>query len=312
MKIAYLILAHTDPCQLKRLINALYVKDCTYFFIHVDAKQNILLFKEALQKCYNYSFINRRITINWGGYSLCEAEKELLRESLNFNIKCDRFILLSGLDYPLWSNERMFEEYRNNPNKLYVKAYNLSIIDTPKKIPQRVQTYHFRDLSIKNIKLRRCIIGGLMRLMNILPIKKNRVIKFDGKLWQVWGGSQWFNITRECASYVLDVMEHNNKLCKYFKTSLAPDELMIQTIIFNSPYKIYADSFEENGKYPGLEETSCTHYIEYKNAQKVFTENDFEKLKDSGKMFCRKIQSIKSDELIKKIDCFRNNIMTSI
>lgn len=307
MKIAYLILAHTDPCQLKRLIEALYVENSTFFFVHVDAKQNIFPFKEALQDCFNCSLINRRIAINWGGYSLCEAERELLRESLNFNIKCDRFILLSGLDYPLWSNERMFEEYRNNPNKLYIKAYNLSIIDTPKKIPQRVQTYHFRDMSIKNMKLRRYIIGGLMRLMNFLPIKKKRVIQLDDRLWQVWGGSQWFNITRECASYVLDVMEHNNKLCKYFKTSLAPDELMIQTIIFNSQYKKYADAFKEDGKYPGLEETSCTHYIEYKNAQKVFTENDFEKLKDSGKMFCRKTQSGKSDILMNMIDKYRTS-----
>lgn len=307
MKIAYLILAHTDPYQLKRLIKALYVENSTFFFVHIDAKQNIFPFIKALQDCSNCSFINRRIAINWGGYSLCKAERELLHESLNYKIKCDRFVLLSGLDYPLWSNERMFEEYRNNPNKLYVKAYNLSIIDTPKKIPLRIQTYHFRDLSIKNIKLRRYIIGSLMRLMNILPIKKKKVIQFDDKLWQVWGGSQWFNITRDCALYMLEVMENNKKLCKYFKTSLAPDELMIQTIIFNSPYKKYADAFEENGKYPGLEETSCTHYIEYKSAQKVFTEIDFEKLIDSGKMFCRKTQSGKSDILMRMIDKYRTS-----
>ena len=37
MNIAYLILAHEDPAQLARLVNALYTPN-SYFFIHVDRK----------------------------------------------------------------------------------------------------------------------------------------------------------------------------------------------------------------------------------------------------------------------------------
>lgn len=306
MKIAYLILAHTDPLQLKRLVTSLYVSDSTFFFIHIDAKQNICPFQTALQNIPNCIFIKKRITVNWGGYSLCMAEKELLKESIRFNPICDRFILLSGLDYPLWSNTEMLDEYSKNPNKLYIKAYNLSSINEPKKIPQRIQTYHFRDLSFPNATLRKYIIAGLMRMMNVLPIKKKRTIQFDNKIWNIWGGSQWFNLTRECAIYVLSVMKNNKCVCKYFKTSLAPDELMIQTIIFNSSYKVYAEAFDENGVYPGLVDTSYTHYIEYNGAQKVFTENDFEKLIMSQKMFCRKIQTGKSEKLIELINKYRS------
>lgn len=302
MRIAYLILTHTDPQQLKRLVASLYVADSTFFFIHVDAKQDIIPFQAALQDCHDYQFIPKRIAINWGGYSLCMAEKELLKASIQFTPICDRFILLSGLDYPLWSNKKMLDEYNRNTEKLYMKAYNLSLINEPKKIPQRIQTYHFRDLPIQNAALRKYIIGGLMRVMNILPIKKRRTIQFDNQTWSIWGGSQWFNMPRDCAIYVLSVMENNQSVCQYFKTSLAPDELMIQTIIFNSPYKAHAEMFNENGIYPGLEATSYTHYIEYKNAQKVFTENDFEKLKTSGKMFCRKVRTGISDKLITMIE----------
>ena len=66
----------------------------------------------------------------------------------------------------------MLDEYNENSEKLYMKAYNLSIINEPKKTPQRIQTYHFRDLPIQNATLRKYIISGLMRIMNILPIKK--------------------------------------------------------------------------------------------------------------------------------------------
>ena len=109
MRIAYLILTHTDPQQLKRLVASLYVADSTFFFIHVDAKQDIIPFQAALQDCHDYQFIPKRIAINWGGYSLCMAEKELLKASIQFTPICDRFILLSGLDYPLWSNKKMLD-----------------------------------------------------------------------------------------------------------------------------------------------------------------------------------------------------------
>lgn len=46
MKIAYLILAHSDPNQLKRLVCALSVENKVSFFIHIDARQDIKCFKK--------------------------------------------------------------------------------------------------------------------------------------------------------------------------------------------------------------------------------------------------------------------------
>lgn len=303
MKIAYLILAHNDPKQLNKLIESLYVDNITYFFIHIDKKQDISPF---IFNKKNVIYIKKRIYINWGGYSICEAEKMLLQESLNYNIIFNRFILLSGLDYPIWSNKKMINEYENNPQKIYMKAYNLSKVSTPSKIPQRICTYHFRDLKIENRLLRRCIVGGLMHIMNYVPIKKNNYIKVNNERWDIWGGSQWFNIPRECALFLLNAL-NNEGICNYFKTSFAPDELMVQTIIFNSKFKIYAEPLEENGIYPGLEKTTMTHYIEYNKGQKIFNEEDFNKLISSNKMFCRKLRTGISDKLIEKIKSYRND-----
>lgn len=82
--------------------------------------------------------------------------------------------------------------------------------------------------------------------------------------------------------------------------------MFLQTIVFNSPFKANVLSLDEDGVYPGLEKTTYTHYIEYKDNQKVFTDKDFSNLVNSGKMFCRKTRSGVSDKLMDMLDAYRN------
>lgn len=305
MKIVYLILAHTDSAHLRKLVRALCYEDKVFFYIHIDARCDILPFTKALEGFSNVSFLKNRRKIYWGGYSMCEAEELLLEESLSSPYNFDRFILLSGLDYPLWSNTRMYDHYESNPNEIYMKAYNLSMVSVPRKIPQRIETYHFRDLPIDNALLRHFIIGGFMKIMNVFPIRKKNIIMDGRNRLFVYGGSQWFNLPRGCAEYVLKGMK-NKVIRKYFKTSFAPDELLVHTILFNSQFKNDALCCSEDGIYPGLEEVTCSHCIEYQEGQSVFALNDYDKLITSDKMFCRKLQSGASDKLILLIDSYRN------
>lgn len=65
MKIAYLIAAHADPVQLKRLVVSLDEPYCD-FYIHIDKKINISLFKSELHNL-DIRFIENRVSTNWGG-----------------------------------------------------------------------------------------------------------------------------------------------------------------------------------------------------------------------------------------------------
>jgi len=142
--------------------------------------------------------------------------------------------------------------------------------------------------------------------MNILPIRKRKYIVENGYLLSIYGGSQWFNIPRNCAEYLLDRM-NDSILRRYFRTSFAPDEMFVQTIIFNSEYKNNVIDCFEDGIYPGLEKITFSHYIEYKGGQKIFKLTDYDKLIKSKKMFCRKVKTGVSDELLNKINEYRNN-----
>lgn len=66
MKIAYLIAAHTDPIQLGRLIRALEIPECTHFFVHIDAKKDLEVFKKEIPSpCVTYC--KSRFNVSWGG-----------------------------------------------------------------------------------------------------------------------------------------------------------------------------------------------------------------------------------------------------
>lgn len=53
IKIAYLISAYKDSCQLNRMINALYQGNNTYFFIHIDSRCNQLEFEQKLSPMFS-------------------------------------------------------------------------------------------------------------------------------------------------------------------------------------------------------------------------------------------------------------------
>ena len=64
MNIAIMIAAHTDPLQLKRLVDSLCGLGAD-FYIHIDKKKNIDPFVNAL-KDNAVNLISKRIYTNWG------------------------------------------------------------------------------------------------------------------------------------------------------------------------------------------------------------------------------------------------------
>ncbi|MGL4596141.1 MAG: beta-1,6-N-acetylglucosaminyltransferase, partial [Bacteroidia bacterium] len=79
MKIAYLICAHKNPNQLKRLLGALQQEN-VLFFVHIDAKSDESIFRDALKHTAAI-FSKKRIRVNWGGFSQVEAWLTLLEEA---------------------------------------------------------------------------------------------------------------------------------------------------------------------------------------------------------------------------------------
>ena len=138
-------------------------------------------------------------------------------------------------------------------------------------------------------------------LMGLLPLRKKQYVMTNGKRNDIFYASEWFCMTGRCMSYVYDQLTNNHDWERYFRHSYCPDELVVATILFNSPFAEHAFNWKkEDGE--GLEGVTMLHYIEYTDAIQIYDERDYDKLMASEKMFARKLVTGRSDKLMDRLD----------
>ena len=308
MNIAFLISAYKDPVQLKRLINALQGEG-SHFYVHIDKKVDISTFLKVCPEFQannqSLTYLKKRFPVYWGGFSQVKYQFAMLDAAINSNTAFDRFVIITGQDFPLIPRHKIFEEFSNNCKKEYIIGYNLS--NSSKKSPkpntkqlENIQIYHFhRDFYPFSQKTVNIFSGILRRLMKITPIRKKAYFKINGKKWDIYKSSSYMAITGECAKYIHKQMQ-NKIIINYFKWSYVPEEFFIPTILFNSVFAQNAEIIKSD-IYPGLKKLSAITYFNYDDIIKVFDENDIDELKNSKKLFARKFASNKSEKLIKEL-----------
>lgn len=308
MRIAYLLTAYLDPFQLKRLCDAILFgseENFSEIYLHIDKKVDIGPFYDVLYLNKRVHFCHNRFYINWGGYNQVLAQRELLKSALESEIKYDRFVCISATDYPLWSNQKIVDFFKEHPTQEMVGGYDIT--DSPSMWQKhKVVYYHFfRDLHVP-VKIRRIFSYGSRNILKSLGFRRAPYVKLeDGSNAHIFTGSDYWAITRDCARYVYDRLSEDSPYVKRLKHSYIPSELIINTIVYNSDYKENATPLlvvKEGEQEPGLDKLTPLHCIEYNGAIRVWTLADYDTLVASGKMFCRKTLSGVSDSLIERID----------
>ena len=299
IKIAYLVEAHTDLERLVCLCDALILSGDV--FVHVDKKTKDAEFwaqLNAYEKNHSQVVVlKERHYVAWAGFSQVECFKSLLSESLASEKKYDRFLLLSGLDFPVWSPKQIVAFFENNKDKEFVCGYNISDCKFDYQL-RKIQYYHFfRDVPLPHKSLlRRGLVGGAMLFLKYLGVRRKPYFKYQGKLLTIYFGSQWISVTRSCAEKLQGQL-HEKAVVNYFKTVYAPDELCVPTLVMNSEFRkkaILVDKLTFQGVTP-------LHYLNYEDCIWSYDENDYETIVRSGKMFVRKVVSGKSEKLIEMI-----------
>lgn len=224
----------------------------------------------------------------------------LINECINSGIDFDRVFFLSGLDYPIWSNQQIIAKLESTPTREYIAGYNLSRCNNPEMKIKFSITHRFRDMTCPEV-VRKGFCKIWRMLMLALPIRRN-VIEIGDTYLEIYYGSSWWCLTMDCLRYVANKMA-DVKLQKFFRTTFTPDEMFVQTIVFNSSFAENAMRF--NTVEQGLAGLTPLHYIEYCGAIKVFSSGDYDKLVSSGKMFLRKAMTDISDSLLNRIDRIR-------
>jgi hypothetical protein len=277
MKIACLILAHKNPSQIADLINLLHCEEID-FFIHLDKKVKKISF-EHLEELKYVFFIKKRVSIKWATFSLVQATINSLREIVNKE-KYDYINFISGQDLPIKSKTEIIQFLEENNSTEFITTIPYSTSNEWWiENERRVFKYNFQNWKLP-FKYK------IQNLVNAITSKRE-----SPNGYVITGNAQWFCITTSCAKYILKTVDTNKKITRFFKYVWGSDEFFFSTIVYNSPFK---EKTKENLTYVDWE-------LPHNGHPKTLTNDDFEKIMASNKLFARKFDINFDETIIKKI-----------
>ena len=284
-KHAYLILAHNNFELLKKLI-ILLDDERNDIFIHVDSKSLDFDRKDfdKITKYSNLVFINRS-SVLWADYSMIKVELELLNSACN-NSNYRYYHLISGVDLPIKTQDEIHNFFENKdfefigicPNEVWYSV-------------RRLKFYH-PLVSCKKFRSSK-FLKGLDRVFEYFQ-RVFRVNRLKNKNIKVIDGWTWFSITDNFARYILS---KKTFIEETFRSSIASDELVFQTMIYNSDFysKIYNDKSLMKGSL---------RYIDWNRGRPyTFRKEDFNELvsENNEMLFARKFDPCVDSEIIDMI-----------
>jgi hypothetical protein len=296
MKIGYIILAHQKPAQLVRLLKAIE-SDESQILLHIDKKVDMGIFTKApgLNEIKNLKMLRRHKSY-WGSFGLVKATLEGIRGGLQAGV--DYLVLLSGSDYPIKSNQATIQFLEKNSGKSFFNYYQMPAPHwQPGKEINRIKKYYFHlngklfeyPIDDSATSIARKTLNNALKF--ILP--KERIFPKD---IVPYGGDQWFCISAQAGKSVLRFYEANPDTYRFLKNCLIPDEIFLQTAIFNT----------HEGEIKETVSNSCLTFLNWENrntpSPAILSLRDFENIRESGKLFARKFDHELNPELANKID----------
>lgn len=262
MKHAILIMAHGNFEILKRLVDY-FKKDC-YVFIHIDKKtevddETIQYFKLKSQVIKIY----RKYNVHWGGFSMLRCELFLLKEAVRL---CDAqyFHLISGEDYPIKPFKQFKEFFEQRNGWEFVSYVHLPHKNFQGNTYGRFCYYLPFDL-FKDRKSAQQYITRVVYWQKKLNIKRRIPDMFE----HLYGGSQWFSITRQAVDCIIRFTSSSHTFLQRLRWTFAPEEVYIVTLVVNLMPKccVINDNLRiirwcyENGNYPANLSTEHFHLL---------------------------------------------------
>jgi hypothetical protein len=297
MRIAYLILSHKNPEQLRELINQLNDPNVN-FFIHIDSKSPISEFHAKTTGCNAHiTFSNKRFNGQWGDIGLVLATLELINEAKNC-YDFDYYLLLSGMDYPIKSNEEIFRFFETNMGKSFIQYTSLPteklnyggmdrIYGYSYTLLKKRQTYVPYSLKPK-FNLKGHILNALLSIYS-LPQKSRKNYKHAKTFYY---GSQWWMLHKNAVKSILDFLDSNPDYLNFHKYTLIPDEIFFQTILLNHHDSKNLNIINNNYRFMVWEQ-NCNH-------PKFLGIEDFDSILHSSDLFARKFEE--NSEILKSIN----------
>ena len=139
--------------------------------------------------------------------------------------------LISGVDFPLKSQDDIHQFFDDNAGKEYISFDPCK--ERMEEFKDRIRYYRwFQDKIGRNSGK----LVAIMYKMEDISLRMQHALKVDRLKrcpYEIKKGANWFSITHDLAVYLL----RQKNIKKYFGNSLCADELVVQTLAYASPYR---------------------------------------------------------------------------
>lgn len=309
MTISYIILAHKQPKQLRRLINRLnapWVK----FYVHIDRNNKLQPFQNELRNLDNLYFLNdeERFPGIWGDIGIVKGTLGAMSLVVDQNSE-GYCILITGQDYPLRTNSEIRSFLEKKPAKNFISIYQ-----TPDSwkghFKERICKYKVNKSSNRGHFLlissifdkdfyKKDSLGQINYLIKTGKTKALKRIlkrrKFP-KIIKPYGGGVYFALPIRTIKNILAFHNDNPEFLKFNEYTLCADEVFFHSIIMHvkekkeidiAPSLTYANWNRPNGPLPV-----------------TFKVKDFEEIKKASEnyLFARKFDIEIDERILDKCD----------
>jgi Core-2/I-Branching enzyme len=204
--LACVVLAHTDPVHVRRLIAAL---DPFPVFLHCDVRTSDDVFARMTEGLPDRVTVMPRRRTAWARWEMVAAELDGYRAALRTG--ASHVALLTGSDYPLASTAQIAEFLATIPGRSVT-------LSQPLPIPQWGHGGGFWRLRFR--------FRAWNQRMLLLPVPRRLPRGVVPA-----GGSQLKLLAREHAATVVSVADGRPDLVRYWRSTWIPDETFVYSVL---------------------------------------------------------------------------------
>jgi hypothetical protein len=255
-------------------------------FIHLDKKIDIEDYKFAVGPVVDIAiWLEERKDIFWGGFSMIEVQLALIERASKEKLY-DKYVMISDDSMLCVEQKRFFELISIDVDRISMRP-----IGNEDHIYDRYRKFFFFDHVASALMRGRRVEDANIDNTFLSNIKKITAMKITGgkKRMGIFYGSQWWILTRETASYILNIINSDKLLLDSFRYSAVPDEIMFHSIIGMKHYDA------RGGRWvPEYIHSGSPMFVDWSRHPKPYIFKNIEELPsslDSHFLFIRKIDN---------------------
>jgi hypothetical protein len=275
--ITYLVLSHTHPELVGRLSDRLLRGDESCHVV-VDHQRSAPPIEPWLPR---EPRIRTRISARpggWGGYGLVSAVLDAFAD-IRRELDPDWIVLLSGQDYPVQAPRELRHKLQSSSADVHLTVLGQVPGEASGGLARWWHVrYYFRWWSLPR--------GSGTRI----GIPRAQTPFSDS--YPCWAGYQWLAVSRRGVETLERELTARPELAQLYRTSVIPDESMIQTVLLNSPDLVNA---QPNLTFQRPTGEGDAHAAE-------LTIDDLPAILASGRAFARKMHPDRSNTLMDTLD----------